>query len=155
MRKSVTVRENKSRSKEYRTSLDDASPVAEDFKPEDVRERERERERESTLVHTILDNLHALISLYTYVQHLNIFQAHKRNVFEINLPNKVTKILAVPPRGTVKDAIQPVLKKQGYSFDIMELRFANNFRVSIHERERASERERESMYMCRGHTLLY
>ena len=124
MRKSVTVRENKSRSKEFRTSLDDASPVAEDFKPEDV------RERESTLVHTILDNLHTLISLYTYVQHLNIFQAHKRNVFEINLPNKVTKILAVPPRGTVKDAIQPVLKKQGYSFDIMELRFANNFRVS-------------------------
>ena len=45
MRKSVTVRENKSRSKEFRTSLDDASPVAEDFKPEDVRERERERER--------------------------------------------------------------------------------------------------------------
>lgn len=66
-----------------------------------------------------------------YMQHLNIFQAHKRNVFEINLPNKVTKIMAVPPRGTVKDAIQPVLKKQGYSFDIMELRFANNFKVSI------------------------
>jgi hypothetical protein len=44
----VTVRENKSRSKEFRTSLDEASPVAEDFKPEDVREkkgRERERER--------------------------------------------------------------------------------------------------------------
>ena len=64
-------------------------------------------------------------------QHLNIFQAHKRNVFEINLPNKVTKIMAVPSRGTVKDAIQPVLKKHGYSFDIMELRFANNFKVSV------------------------
>ena len=74
------------------------------------------------------------------MQHLNIFQAHKRNVFEINLPNKVTKIMAVPPRGTVKDAIQPVLKKQGYSFDIMELRFANNFKVS---RESWRERERE------------
>ena len=38
-RKSVTVRENKSRSnasKEFRSSLDDASPVAEDFRPEDV-----------------------------------------------------------------------------------------------------------------------
>ena len=81
------------------------------------------------------------------MQHLNIFQAHKRNVFEINLPNKVTKIMAVPPRGTVKDAIQPVLKKQGYSFDIMELRFANNFKVS---RERAREKEggRERERMC-------
>ena len=38
-RKSVTVRENKNRStasKEFRTSLDEASPVAEDFRPEDV-----------------------------------------------------------------------------------------------------------------------
>ena len=84
-------------------------------------EREGGRERDSFLTY----NYHQ-----THVQHLNIFQAHKRNVFEINLPNKVTKIMAVPPRGTVKDAIKPVLKKHGYSFDIMELRFANNFKVS-------------------------
>ena len=45
----MTVRENKSRSKEFRTSMDDASPVAEDFKPEDVRERERERGRERNM----------------------------------------------------------------------------------------------------------
>ncbi len=65
------------------------------------------------------------------LQHLDIFQTHKRNVFEVNLPNKVTKIMQVPDRGTVRDAIQPVLKKYGYSFDIMELRFAQNFRVSF------------------------
>ena len=35
-RKSATIRENKNRSKERRPSVDDASPVAEDFKPEDV-----------------------------------------------------------------------------------------------------------------------
>ena len=136
MRKSVTVRENKSRSKEFRTSMDDSSPVAEDFKPEDVREREGGGKGYINILHTL-----------THMQHLNIFQAHKRNVFEINLPNKVTKIMAVPPRGTVKDAIQPVLKKQGYSFDIMELRFANNFKVS---RERAREKEggRERERMC-------
>lgn len=62
-------------------------------------------------------------------QHLNIFQAHKSNVFEVNLPNKVTKIMAVPPRGTVSDAIKPVLTKHGYDLEIMELRFANNFKV--------------------------
>ncbi len=66
----------------------------------------------------------------THTQHLDIFQAHKRNVFEVNLPNKVTKIMRVPDKGTVRDAIQPVLKKYGYDFDIMELRFANNFQVS-------------------------
>lgn len=40
VRKSVTVRESKSRSKEFRTSMDEASPIADDFKPEDVSERE-------------------------------------------------------------------------------------------------------------------
>ena len=64
------------------------------------------------------------------LQHLDMFQVHKRNVFEVNLPNKVTKIMQVPEKATVREAIQPVLKKYGYDFDIMELRFANNFRVS-------------------------
>ena len=53
-------------------------------------------------------------------------------MFEVNLPNKVTKIMEVPPKGTVRDAIQPVLKKHGYTFDIMELRFANTFKVCVH-----------------------
>ena len=66
-----------------------------------------------------------------FLQHLNIFQAHKRNVFEVNLPNKVTKIMEVPAGGTVEQAIQPVLKKHGYSLDIMELRFANNLKVCV------------------------
>ena len=61
-----------------------------------------------------------------------MFQVHKRNVFEVNLPNKVTKIMQVPDKATVGEAIQPVLKKYGYDFNIMELRFANNFRVSGH-----------------------
>lgn len=63
-------------------------------------------------------------------QHLNIFQMHNRNVFEVNLPNKVTTIIEVPPEGTVDQAIQPVLKKHGYSLDIVELRFANNLKVT-------------------------
>lgn len=63
-------------------------------------------------------------------QHLNIIQEHKRNIFEVNLPNKVAKIMAVPPHGTVSDAIRPVLVKHGYDLSIMELRFANNFKVS-------------------------
>lgn len=63
-------------------------------------------------------------------QHLNIFQVHKGNVFEVNLPNKVTKIMAVPQQGTVRDAIRPVLAKHGYNLDIMELHFANTFKVT-------------------------
>jgi hypothetical protein len=51
-------------------------------------------------------------------------------VFEVNLPNKVTKIMAVPPQGTVSDAIKPVLSKHAYNLDIMELHFANNLKVS-------------------------
>ncbi len=51
------------------------------------------------------------------------------NVFEVNLPNKVTKIMEAPKEGTVRDTIRPVLKKHGYNLDIMELRFANNFEV--------------------------
>ncbi|KAL5471520.1 hypothetical protein EMCRGX_G029643 [Ephydatia muelleri] len=55
-------------------------------------------------------------------------EANKKNIFEINLPNRVTKIMEVPSKGTIKDAITPLFKKHGYSFDIMELRFANTLR---------------------------
>lgn len=69
------------------------------------------------------------MSACLFLQHLQIFQIHK-SVFEVILPNKVTKIMAVPPHGTVGDAIKPVLIKHGYILGIMELRFANNFKVS-------------------------
>lgn len=60
-------------------------------------------------------------------------------MFEVNLPNKVTKIMAVPPEGTVSDAIKPVLTKHGYDLDIMELHFANNLKVVFSTLSRAAD----------------
>lgn len=60
-----------------------------------------------------------------------MFKVHKRNVFEVNLPNKVTKIMQVVDNVTVRQAIQPVLRKYGYTFDMMELKFANTLKVSM------------------------
>ena len=54
---------------------------------------------------------------------------HKGNIFEVNLPNKVTKIMEVPKKGTVREAIQPVLKKNNYSLDVMDLKFADTLKV--------------------------
>ena len=39
--------------------------------------------------------------------------------------------MEVPTRGNVQKVIEPVLKKHGYSLDIIELRFANTFKVSL------------------------
>ena len=64
-------------------------------------------------------------------QHLDILQEHKGNIFEVNLPNKVTKIMEVPKRGSVREALQPVLKKNNYSLDVMELKFADTLKVSV------------------------
>ena len=70
------------------------------------------------------------LSLHT--QHLDILQAHKGNIFEVNLPNKVTKIMEVPKKGSVRDAINPVLKKNNYSLEVMDLKFADTLKVYIH-----------------------
>ena len=58
-----------------------------------------------------------------------MIKAHKKNIYEVNLPNKVTKIMEVPKRGSVRDAIAPVLKKHSYSLDVMELKFADTLKV--------------------------
>jgi hypothetical protein len=64
-------------------------------------------------------------------RHLDILQEHKGNIFEVNLPNKVTKIMEVPKKGTVREAISPVLKKNNYSLDVMDLKFADTLKVSV------------------------
>ena len=71
----------------------------------------------------------SLLSPSSLPQHLDILQAHKGNIFEVNLPNKVTKIMEVPKKGTVRDAIGPVLKKNNYSLDVMDLKFADTLKV--------------------------
>ena len=47
----------------------------------------------------------------------------------MNLPNKVTKIMEVPKKGTVREALHPVLKKHNYSLDVMDLKFADTLKV--------------------------
>ena len=63
------------------------------------------------------------------LQHLDILQTHKGDIFEVNLPNKVTKIMAVPKKGTVREAIDPVMKKNNYSLEVMDLKFADTLKV--------------------------
>ena len=51
-------------------------------------------------------------------------------MFEVNLPNHVTKIMVVPLQGTVVDAVKPMIIKHHYRLDILELRYAHNLKVS-------------------------
>ena len=87
---------------------------------------------------------------HTHTQHLNVLKEHKNNIYEINLPNKVTKIMATPMKGTVRRAIEPTLKTHGFSLDIMELRFANTFKVCQRERGR----EGAQVFILNGKVLL-
>ena len=91
---------------------------AEDFPPAKV-------SQSLSLSHTLT---YSFSSLY---QHLDILQAHKGNIFEVNLPNKVTKIMEVPKKGSVREAIQPVLKKNNYSLDVIDLKFADTLKVCV------------------------
>ena len=68
---------------------------------------------------------------FSLPQHLDILQVHKGNIFEVNLPNKVTKIMEVPKKGTVREAIDPILKKNSYSLDVMDLKFADTLKVGM------------------------
>lgn len=51
-------------------------------------------------------------------------------MFQLSLLDKVTTIVAVPDKGTVRDAVQPWVKKFGYDFDTIQLRYKQNFCVS-------------------------
>ncbi|XP_064381914.1 uncharacterized protein LOC135330889 isoform X3 [Halichondria panicea] len=48
-------------------------------------------------------------------------------MFQLSLLDKVTTIVAVPDKGTVRDAVQPWVKKFGYDFDTIQLRYKQNF----------------------------
>ena len=37
--------------------------------------------------------------------------------------------MEVPKKGSVREAIQPVLKKNNYSLDVMDLKFADTLKV--------------------------
>lgn len=89
------------------------------------------------------------------LQHLQAYKSG--NVFEVNLPNKVTKIMAVPQGGTVRDAVRPVVTKYGYNVDIMELRFAKNFEVQDILGREYNELARliSSSFLCTIHLYIY
>ena len=91
-----------------------------------------------------------------------MLQVHRQNLCEVNLPNRVTKIIEVPATGTVRTTVTNVLKRYNYSLDVMEIKNASTLQVwggkgdgeeSVRVRElesgrRERERERERvMYM--------
>ncbi len=62
---------------------------------------------------------------------LSHFAEHRSaTMFQLSLLDKVTTIVAVPDKGTVRDAVQPWVKKFGYDFDTIQLRYKQNFCVS-------------------------
>ena len=64
-----------------------------------------------------------------------MLQAHRKNLCELNLPNRVTKIIEVPSSGTVRTAVTNVLKRYSYTLDIMEVKNASTLQVCIEKRE--------------------
>jgi hypothetical protein len=56
---------------------------------------------------------------------LKQLQIHKNNLFEVSLPNRVTKIIEARPHCTIREAITHVLKKYNYSLDVMEVKLTN------------------------------
>ena len=79
-------------------------------------------------------------------------QVHKKNLFELSLPNRVTKIIEARPNTTIREAIVNVLKKYNYSLEVMEIKLTNTLQVCVHrpltlsgmvEKEREGEREKE------------
>ena len=63
-------------------------------------------------------------------QNLAHLQLHKQNIFEVSLPNRVTKITEASAHSSVRSAIANVLKKYGYTLEVMEVRFTNTMQVS-------------------------
>ena len=58
-----------------------------------------------------------------------MLQVHRKNLCEVNLPNRVTKIIEVPSTGTVRTAVANVLKRYSYSLDVMEVMNASTLQV--------------------------
>ena len=66
------------------------------------------------------------LSIFQNLKHL---QAHKGNLFEVNLPRGITKIIEAPQNTTVREALVNVLKKYNYSLDVMEVRLTSTLQV--------------------------
>ena len=59
------------------------------------------------------------------------------------MPNRVTKIIAVPSTGTVYTTVANVLKKYNYSLDVMEIKNASTLQVCRGEGDREGGGKRE------------
>ena len=69
------------------------------------------------------------LSLFLSSQNLKQLQVHKSNIFELSLPNRVTKVIEARPNTTIGEAISNVLKKYKYSLELMEVKMTNTLQV--------------------------
>ena len=69
-----------------------------------------------------------LLYILLYLQHRQ-WLSGQNNVFEIVLSNSVTKLVPVPKSGTVRDAIAPLLTRQKFSFETVDIKSAASLQV--------------------------
>lgn len=79
----------------------------------------------------ITKNAYNKLRVVFFKQSLKQFQVHKSNLFEVSLPNRVTKIIEAHPQTTIREAITHVLKKYQYSLDVMEVKLTNTLQVNL------------------------